>query len=1336
MLIRHAAYSALALVLGSTLEPAWAASFNVTGNDTTAKTLAPASGATETGTVTAAGDLNIAGGTVAVAVTGGSGTRTAVINNSGKIRQTGTVRAIRANSGVITLNVSNAAGATISAAGDDAIQVSSAGSSFSLENSGTISSNKARAVNLRDIAGSNTITNRAGGLLSGTSVLATDSADAVRPGANGTVNNYGTIRATPVTETTGSVVQASGFDGIQADVNGNVPATGITLNNYSGALVSGRHGITGSASPTTAFTITVNNDSGATITGVNGSGINIDNSGTVLGNAAVTNSGTITGNYDKTQYNTGDGDGVDVDGLLTLVNNGIIRGTGASGNGSDGGGNNPEGVSIGGGSITNHANAEITGEDSSLSGSRGHGVLVDNSSGGPAFAATTVNNAGLIRGVDSYAIRFIGNFADSITNQTGGTIRGGGNIGEGAAIQMGDGADTLINRGTISGDNGLAVDMEAGNDTLQISGGSAAIHGDISGGAGSNRVEIDGSFSYGGAFSNLAALDILSGAVTLTGASTYAGPTTVSGGQLIVGNGSGKATGNGQLLIHSGATLAGSGTVGSTTLQRGATLAPGVGVGVGTLGVDGDLQIEGGANLIFDVGFSSDLVNVSGTLSASGSGTVTVNISNNGIVAGRDYTLVNFGAAQNFTSAHVALGALPSGVQATLEVTGNALILQVAADLGVSASSLSFGSSVVGISTAEQTVTLSYSGGDRLNVGTPTLGGTASDDYTISRNGCGSPVAPGGSCSIDVRFTPTATGSRPATLSIPSNSASSPTVVELSGSGMAPHYSLQPSPASISFGNQVVGSGSSARSVMLSNDGNAPVTVTGFVASGSHPADFALAADQCSGQLLAVNASCSVSFVFTPAAAGSRSATETVATSPALSTGAVSLSLAGTGTQAVASLNPQSLNFGSQVRGSNSLPQTLTLSNSGNSALSVSSISASGDFAQANTCGAVLAAGGSCDIDVRFTPTATGPRSGSLSVLSSAPGSPTTAALSGVGTQAAISVSGSTGFGTVTVGSSTAPQTLTVSNTGTATLDIGAPGFAGAAAGDYTVASNGCSSGLAPTTSCSIGVRFTPGAVGERHASLLISSNAPGSPLSIPVTGHGVAMGARPGKLGLASASLSGKETAGRLVFKVSRSGGSDGAVSLDYATSNGSALAGQDYTASSGTLSWADGDASPKLITVPVTDDFVVEGKETITLTVSSPTGGATLARGSTVASLISDDQPGALSFSASALSVGENAGMATITVRRTGGLGDAVSVRYATANGTAQAGSDYTATAGDLSWAAGDATSRNFTVPILWDRVVERPETFTVVLSAPLGGAKLGSPRSQRVTIGNVNR
>jgi hypothetical protein len=190
----------------------------------------------------------------------------------------------------------------------------------------------------------------------------------------------------------------------------------------------------------------------------------------------------------------------------------------------------------------------------------------------------------------------------------------------------------------------------------------------------------------------------------------------------------------------------------------------------------------------------------------------------------------------------------------------------------------------------------------------------------------------------------------------------------------------------------------------------------------------------------------------------------------------------------VVSLSPTSLAFGNQPVGTPSTAQTVTLSNTGSAALSITSVALTGtnagDFAQTNTCGSSVAAGGNCAITVTFTPAATGSRTASVSITDNASGSPQTASLSGTGTAAVVSLSPtSLAFGTQPVDVSSATQTVTLSNTGNAALSITSLALAGANASDFAQ-TNTCGSSLAAGTNCTIAVWFTPSVSGTEAASL------------------------------------------------------------------------------------------------------------------------------------------------------------------------------------------------------------------------------------------------------------
>ena len=214
------------------------------------------------------------------------------------------------------------------------------------------------------------------------------------------------------------------------------------------------------------------------------------------------------------------------------------------------------------------------------------------------------------------------------------------------------------------------------------------------------------------------------------------------------------------------------------------------------------------------------------------------------------------------------------------------------------------------------------------------------------------------------------------------------------------------------------------------------------------------------------------------------------------------------------------------------------------------------------------------------------------------------------------------------------------------------------------------------------------------------------------------------GSLQFSASSYTVNENDASVLITVTRVNGSFGTVSVDYAATDGTAVAGNDYTAVSGTLTFADG-ITTQSFSVPILDDGTYEGNETVNLALSNPGGGAGLGSPVSATLTITEDDAvpptGSLQFSAASYSVAENEGTAVITVNRVGGDFGAVTVQYASSDGTATAGSDYTVTSGTLTFADGIST-QSFSVPILDDGTYEGNETVTLALSNPGGGAGLG--------------
>ncbi len=192
----------------------------------------------------------------------------------------------------------------------------------------------------------------------------------------------------------------------------------------------------------------------------------------------------------------------------------------------------------------------------------------------------------------------------------------------------------------------------------------------------------------------------------------------------------------------------------------------------------------------------------------------------------------------------------------------------------------------------------------------------------------------------------------------------------------------------------------------------------------------------------------------------------------------------------------------------------------------------------------------------------------------------------------------------------------------------------------------------------------------------------------------------------------------------------SSAAQSVTVSTSNGTAVAGADYTAVTTTLSFAVGETS-KTVNIPILTDTQVEGNETVNLTLSNPTNGGTLGAGRRALLIITDnDTYGTLNFKTVTFTVAESGPTATITVTRSANTTHTVGVSYATSNNTATAGQDYVAASGTLSFAPGQAT-RTFTIPIINDTAKDGNESVNLTLNNPTGGVVLGQGKRAILTI-----
>lgn len=318
------------------------------------------------------------------------------------------------------------------------------------------------------------------------------------------------------------------------------------------------------------------------------------------------------------------------------------------------------------------------------------------------------------------------------------------------------------------------------------------------------------------------------------------------------------------------------------------------------------------------------------------------------------------------------------------------------------------------------------------------------------------------------------------------------------------------SPNSVSFVPELMGTTSHVAQVMLSNFNTTAMSVSSIVANN----DF-IETNNCGHSLAPYSptngpATCTIGLKFTPSAAGQRSGTLTITdadvTSPQI------IQLAGTGTWAT--LTPTLVSFASIPVGSASAFKTATFTNTAAAAITVSSVVATGDFTETNTCIPSVAAGGTCTITVRFIPTATGRRFGTVTITNSDGGSPHVLPMTGVGTYVGLAPT-SMAFGAVTVGTTATSTTATLTNRSrTATVTItgmtltgsqisGVNTYTQITVSDYAIGNTTCGATLAPGKNCTITVNFTPSQVGPRNGILNVFEAEGDSPEAITLTGSG-----------------------------------------------------------------------------------------------------------------------------------------------------------------------------------------------------------------------------------------
>ncbi len=324
--------------------------------------------------------------------------------------------------------------------------------------------------------------------------------------------------------------------------------------------------------------------------------------------------------------------------------------------------------------------------------------------------------------------------------------------------------------------------------------------------------------------------------------------------------------------------------------------------------------------------------------------------------------------------------------------------------VSLSSASLSFGYVTVSVTSAARTVSLQNGSNAALAIQGIVITSSNTTDFAQS-NDCGSSVAVGANCTFSVTMTPTAAGSRHASLTIVDSGPGGSQTLYLTGIGIAAKVNL--SPLSIFFGSRSTGTTSAVQNITVSNGGPGILLITNLAIIGADASDFAQT-NNCSNWV-GPTSSCAIGVSFTPIASGSRAAVVTLSDNASGGTQTVSLLGIATGPPsgsgnppAGPSLSSTNLSIGNQPIAVSSTEQTITLTNNTGAAVSTAGLTIgganAGDFAEiANSCSTSVAAGGTCTIGVSFTPSDAGQRTATLSITDNASNSPQTVSLTGTG---------------------------------------------------------------------------------------------------------------------------------------------------------------------------------------------------------------------------------------------------------------------------------------------------------------------------------------------------
>ena len=461
------------------------------------------------------------------------------------------------------------------------------------------------------------------------------------------------------------------------------------------------------------------------------------------------------------------------------------------------------------------------------------------------------------------------------------------------------------------------------------------------------------------------------------------------------------------------------------------------------------------------------------------------------------------GAAGPDAGQALTAGTYGRGIWQIPLVTAGAALTSIAFSPG----SLVFGGQTLGTVSGSETLLVKNTGGAGLTVSAVVFGGAAPLDFGETDTCVGVVVAHNGTCLITVSFTPTAAGSRVATLDLSLNITGGQLVIPVSGTGLTVG-SVTLLPTSLAFGTVQVGTNSGTQGISVQNVGGSTVGLSSEVVT----APFVKGTSTCGSQLGAGSA-CAVNVSYSPTVAGVAAGTFTVTSS----VGVVSAALSGTGILGPTdTLSATSLQFPPTVLGASATPLAVKITNSGGLPLTgigtsiTVSTGGGSDFTAVNSCGSQLAAGASCAVTVGFAPSVAKNESGTLTISDALRAQ--TVSLFGTGLKPpaiGLNPSASINFGNVQVNTPSVAHTVTITNTGGAPLAT--PGFSisGAGAANFSVTNSSgptaCGASVAAGANCVLNVVFEPSYTGVSTGILTVTSSSPGVvAASVTLTGTGL----------------------------------------------------------------------------------------------------------------------------------------------------------------------------------------------------------------------------------------